>query len=557
MNKYLKLSCFVTLALSAILFSTGIYAQALTANTAQLNFPAAYENAPDSLQITLFNNSGKTVNVTGIKFYNTYGTPAFSVNQNSFSIADGSSNTIWVKFSPTHNIYHNSEMVVENDGLRGFLNIDLVGQGKFSNTYYDATDNLTEENLKTALKNLLALNYTSLLYNPGRDSLFMRIDNKRVNGQGAAQNTVECVYTGIEAVGFIDRTDCQTTFGFNTEHTFPQSLFSSLEPQRSDLHHLFPVDDNANTQRSDKPFGIVTNPSWSQGGSLSNSTTFEPRNEQKGISARAMLYFVTRYQNYNNFLTGQESILRLWSSNFPPDQIEKKRNDDVFQLQHNRNPYIDYPQFLDRINSISGISTAPAVPSFDLTQDTIVYGYVQQGFSNVFHFVIVNNGNVPVNFINFNLSNPGILNFQSGGNDATLQPGESLTMDINCVTSSANALQGQLTFNTDVAGHVSVSVPIFVNDPVFNSINEFTVSTFSLFPNPVKDYLTIQFDDNSRCRYSILLTDITGRLVNSFSPVSNAGLYTINISAMNSGLYFLKVENLSTGNFEYKQVIKY
>ena len=96
--------CFLLLIFSFHL-SKG---QTLTTNTSQLNFGVTYENAPDSLQLTLYNNLGKTVNITGFRFYNIYGQAAFSCSNSNFSIADGSSQTVWIKFDPKHNIYHNS-----------------------------------------------------------------------------------------------------------------------------------------------------------------------------------------------------------------------------------------------------------------------------------------------------------------------------------------------------------------------------------------------------------------------------------------------------------------
>ena len=335
-----KKNGFIIFILLSIFF-IDTNSQTLSVSSKQLNFGSADENLPDSLQLTISNSIGRDVNVTGIKFYNTYGSPAFSTPSSAFNIANGDSQTIWIKFSPRHNIFHNSEMVIENDGLRGYVNVDLLGQGKYSNHYYDLTENLSEENLKSVFKLITGNGYLSLGYATARDSMFMWIDNKKANGQGASQNTLECIYTGREAIGYTSRLDAQTNFSFNTEHTFPQSLFSSLEPMKSDLHHLFPSDDVANGQRGDNPFGIVTVPSWNNGGSFSDGTLFEPRDIQKGASARALFYFVIRYQNYSNFLTSQETVLRTWHQNFPVSGIEQIRNDDIFSIQHNKNPFVE------------------------------------------------------------------------------------------------------------------------------------------------------------------------------------------------------------------------
>ncbi len=529
---------FIFLSAILVFHVAQIFSQALTVSSPQLNFGTAFENAPDSLQLTISNSLNRDVSVNEIRFYDTYGVPAFSASEQNFIITSSSSYNIWVKFSPRHNIFHNSEMVIMNDGLRGYTNVDLNGQGVYSNSYYDSTENLSEENLKTVLHNITGTGYVSLTYNPGRDSMFMSIDNKKVNGQGDTVNTIECIYTGREAVGYIDRTDCQTNFSFNTEHTFPQSFFASAEPMKSDLHHLFPTDDAANNYRADNPFGIVTSPTWSVGGSKATTTLFEPRDEQKGKAARALMYFVLRYQNYSNFFTPQESILRTWHHDFPPDTIEQKRNNDIGLVQHNRNPFVDYPQFIERINSISSTSVAPTIKSIDLTQDTIIYGFVQQGTPAVFHFVIVNNGNTDVQFSNFTLSQPE-LSFQSGGANSTLAAGEALTLDLKLLAQNNDSIHAFLNFNTDDPSHSSVSVPVYVNDSVFSNVNEIEGGEFEVFPNPVKDKLIIhdsQFQGN-RCQ--LKLFDTMGREIfaKEFSSVN----CELSASNLLSGIYFLKI----------------
>ncbi len=512
-------------------FVSNAFAQ-LTVNQLQLSFGNVYENAPDSMQLTITNNTGRNVTVTNIRFYETYGVPAFSTGAGSFVINNGSSASIWIRFSPRHNIFHNSQMVIENDGLQGDITVDLVGQGKYSNTYYSLSENLSEENLKTILGVITGNGYVSLGYNIARDEMFMDIDNKKTNGQGAAQNTLECVYTGREAIGYTDRTDCQTNYSFNTEHTLPQSLFSSSEPMRSDLHHLFPTDDNANGQRGDNPFGVVTNPSWNVGGSKSDGFTFEPRDQQKGIVARALFYFVLRYQNYNNFVTSQESILRTWYQNFPPTAIDQTRNNDIYAVQHNRNPFIDYPVFLERIHSITSNSIAPIVSSIDVPEDTIIYGTIPVSTPVTYNFVVVNNGNTPVSFTNFSLSQPSVLAFATGAPDTTLAPGEGLNIKITCNTASTDSIRAFLTFNTNSTGNVNVSVPIFVNDNIFNSIVE-NESSFKLFPNPARDRINLSFENENNQRW--IFTDMTGKIINQ--GITNQ----IDVSSFDRGLYILKI----------------
>lgn len=484
--------------------------------------------------------------MNGIVFYNTYGLPAFSARERNFTIAASAFKTIWIKFSPRHNILHNSEMVIVNDGMRGYLSVDLTGQGSYSNAYYDLSENQSEEDLKSALHTLTGVGYVALGYNVARDNMFMTIDNKKVNGQGAAQNTIECIYTGREAVGYTDRSDCQTNFSFNTEHTFPQTFFNSLEPMKSDLHHLFPTDDLANNYRGDNPYGVVTGGTiWAVGGSKATNSLFEPRDEQKGAAARALMYFVLRYQNYSGFFTPQENILRSWNLNFPAYAAERQRNDAIETVQHNRNPFIDYPQFIERITSISSTSTAPVVRSVDLPQDTIIYGYVPLGTPTDFHYVIVNKGNADVQLSNFSLSHPE-LTFQTGGVNATLGAGEALAVDIRLITQNNNSLHAFLNFNTNDPAHQAVSIPVYANDSVFDNVNEFAEWQLELYPNPATENLNI-VSGNVEID-GVVFYDATGRVVFEKHYKSSKSL-TISIKDLPSGIYFMRIENKENNVF--------
>src|SRR5699024_4447304 len=78
---------------------------------------------------------------------------------------------------------------------------------------------------------------------------------------------------------------------------------------------------------------------------------FEPE-YGKGTVARAMLYFITRYPNEIKSLYSKRiniHLLRKWNTQFPPDMYEKHRNQAIYLIQGNRNPFIDYPKWADRV----------------------------------------------------------------------------------------------------------------------------------------------------------------------------------------------------------------
>lgn len=293
----------------------------------------------------------------------------------------GDSLIFHLRFYPRQNVNYFGTIYINTHESNYVYACQVVGKGKFSNSLYDSTFNLYDEALKGALKVISGKKYISLGYNSARDKLFMEIDNQRTNGGGASQNSLICAYTGRVINGYSNRQDAQTSYNFNTEHTWPQSLFTSSEPMQSDMHHLYPVDEAANSERGNNPLGFVSNPNWTVGGSKSNGGTFEPRDAHKGKAARSLLYFSTRYQNYAGFLTAQEQILKNWALTFLPDSAEHQRNLAIESYQKNRNPYIDYPQFLERILSISLTKNRAVDYSFFIPLDTIDFGVIESGDS--------------------------------------------------------------------------------------------------------------------------------------------------------------------------------
>ncbi len=145
----------------------------------------------------------------------------------------------------------------------------------------------------------------------------------------------------------------------NCEHTWPQSRFSGKFPkelQKTDLHHLFPTDTAANSERGNIPFGEnigqpLRDCSASSKGRLasgSGSYYFAPPTEHRGNVARALFYFSVRYKIPIDAV--QERYLRQWHRDDPVDASEIERNDQIEELQWNRNPFIDFPHLVASIS---------------------------------------------------------------------------------------------------------------------------------------------------------------------------------------------------------------
>ncbi|NOJ76325.1 endonuclease [Empedobacter stercoris] len=164
---------------------------------------------------------------------------------------------------------------------------------------------------------------------------------------------------------------------YNREHLIPQSVFSKASPMVSDPLHIWPTDGVVNGMRSNYPHGVVgTIDKTSQNGSkLGNNlnsgysygysgTVFEPIDEFKGDIARAYFYFATRYEGngiqnwkYAMFNGSKDKvftdtflkILITWHLNDPVSDREKDINNIVYRYQKNRNPYVDHPEFVEKV----------------------------------------------------------------------------------------------------------------------------------------------------------------------------------------------------------------
>lgn len=161
----------------------------------------------------------------------------------------------------------------------------------------------------------------------------------------------------------------------NKEHTVPKSWWggsTSIAPG-NDLFNVIPSDKDANSRKSNYPLGEITGKlSWTNNvtsvgkgrvGSTENNV-FEPCDRYKGDFARIYFYMAVCYpdQNWdsnNAFAFTNKSALTLkdyiipmlleWSNADPVDEAEIQRNEDIYKVQNNRNPFIDYPELAEYI----------------------------------------------------------------------------------------------------------------------------------------------------------------------------------------------------------------
>lgn len=250
----------------------------------------------------------------------------------------------------------------------------------------------------------------------------------------------------------------------------------------SDFHHIFPCDGGINRARGNMSYGEVANPrvqyncgtkygpnsfTSHYGHDVPNpsSSVFEPTLEYKGDVARALFYMATRYMfEESGFATDQpmtyHAQLRPWAAEMllnwhlldPVSQKEIDRNNAIYALQHNRNPFVDHPEL---VNMIFGLDTLT-----DFSED-----YVEVVRPRVADFEINDVNSVTITFdsamVASTLSNTANYIFNHGvsvdevavdsSNRITLTLSQPLTVGVYyyCIVRNVQALNGH--FITDTA----------------------------------------------------------------------------------------------------------
>lgn len=151
--------------------------------------------------------------------------------------------------------------------------------------------------------------------------------------------------------------DLEAAVKYNCEHVVPQGWFGKKEPGRGDLHHLFTCDVSCNQYRDNNAyFDFTQGPTVERcGHRIDPENKFEPF-QGKGPVSRATLYFVVRYPKAHLLYDAQRlETVKRWALEDPVTDYEKHRNWTIHQLQKNRNPFIDHPDWIELVDFSAGL----------------------------------------------------------------------------------------------------------------------------------------------------------------------------------------------------------
>jgi deoxyribonuclease-1 len=541
----MKRSIILGSIITVLALVTGVWAlddwNAIAISDSVVSFGVVTAGEIDSLTLTLTNNLTVPVTVVEAAFEE----DVFWVDVGAQPIPAGGNGNITVYFSSVQNVDYTDFLRIELDGGVRPLAAEVSAEVHYLDAYYDCTQNRWAEELKDSLTDLVD-GHNSLGYTMARDSMYGHIDN--VDGW------VECVYTGRQA--FFNTRAGATANNFNCEHTWPQSFFGEAEPMRSDIFHLYPTDMTANSNRANLDFGIVTSATWSVGGSKlgtdsEGQTVFEPRDVHKGNVARTHFYFTIRYGgNYNLYQnpSKMETHFGNWHLSDPVDSAEQQRNEDICNLQNNRNPFIDHPELAGRINSFFGTATYPVEPEIAVAPAEVDLGAI--GFSATVHayVVVVNTGNDTLHVTSI-ISTDGDFGVSTA--TMTLAPE---AYEYVRVTYTSGSVEGSdstsIVISSDDADENPVEIPVTVevSETAGLDVVESTPSSLRLYqnyPNPCLTRTTIAFELDEPCGVSLALYNIRGQRVVQLLDGSRlpAGEHRVSLSNddLSPGVYYYRL----------------
>ena len=253
------------------------------------------------------------------------------------------------------------------------LSATLWAQGPHeTGIYYQPADGKSGAELKTAIGEIV-LPHVQRTYK----DLWEDFKSTDVRADGKIWDMYSCITNYTPGVDQNTGTARKEGDNYNREHSMPNSWFNKEYPMYTDLHHMYPTDSWVNNKRGNDPFGETDAPTYSSAKGFSKlgpardglgyeGIVFEPADEYKGDFARAYFYMVTCYEHYVNEQGEHKSIsswnstmlarnvypalsqwavemLLRWSADDPVSEKELNRNEAVWAIQQNRNPYIDYP----------------------------------------------------------------------------------------------------------------------------------------------------------------------------------------------------------------------
>ncbi len=409
--------------------------------------------------------------------------------------------------------------------------------------YYDSTEDLSGDELKTALHNIIK-NHTDYPYTDSETDTWDILKESDRDPNNSAN--VILIYTG-ESVNAAQEWNGGS--GWNREHVWAKSHGFPDDSQDAyrDAHHLRPCDPSVNSARGTKDFDNGGSPHSEATECNTDSDSWEVRPVEKGDIARMMFYMATRYEgesgdpdlelvDYTGTDTytpyfGKFSTLIQWNFEDPVDDFERNRNEVVFSYQGNRNPFIDHPEFVNSMYNIANGAPVVEDQEFSVTENSVSGTEVGTVVSRDPDY-----NEITFSILSGNTDNAFSINASTG------------LLTVN----NSDALDYETTTSFDLSVEVSdgslvstATITINIEDATgFSPIA--SIKEIKIYPNPVSNILNVDLPEF----YTVEIFSIIGEKILSSKEKQ------IDIHQLDAGIYFVVVKDEIGNTVKSGKVIK-
>jgi len=494
----------------------------------------------------------------------------------------------------------------------------LLSYAQIPSGYYNDANSLSGDDLKLALHDIIKDHVEFPYTSTGTDVWdILKETDKDPNNS----NNVILLYTGWSVDA---EQEYNSGSGWTREHVWSKSHgdFGTEPGAGTDVHHLRPADVSVNSAKNSRWFDNGDTPYLDDGGTVptgcnkgSSEWTWEPRDEEKGDVARMIFYMAVRYEggngepdleiidffpedNYtNNPVYAKLSTLLQWNELDPVNDWERNRNNIIYEdYQHNRNPFIDHPEYAEEIwgtpsansdNSgivnvnftgcnISGWQSISLAGDKDWECDNNAYKinayYGNEACNDWFISSVINLDNFNNEILTFKtyhqyeddgiegaevklkystdysgMGSPEDANWNEivYSYQTTGTPEFTTSGDIDLSTIEGESIYFAFHYTSTGTGAGSSSLwkiddILITGDEIITNIENENISEFKIYPNPAKDFIFIETQDF--INKSIEIIDITGKIIVK-ETIENS-LSKINIHHLDNGVYFVKSNNI-------------
>jgi len=256
-----------------------------------------------------------------------------------------------------------------------------------ASSYYAAAEGLSGDDFKLALHEIIdqhrVLKYTARANNDWYDGVNLDVWEALVYTDSACTEIVkrcpeiQLLYLNKPRLVTKANRGEGKNDAWDREHVWPKSrgFKKKSQPGYTDLHHLRPADRNINSAHGNYGYdegGVIIKDKLWDGSEVEIEArldiinkSFEPTDAAKGQVARMLFYMAVRYETGDKDMPdlvlkesnepskepwiGDLCTLLDWHNDFPVIAFERRRNNRVMEIQGNRNPFIDRPQWANDI----------------------------------------------------------------------------------------------------------------------------------------------------------------------------------------------------------------